>query len=387
MDFQLLKTDNTTKARLGLLKTPHGPVETPFFMPVGTNAGVKGLGADDLERMDSAIMLSNTYHLFLRPGLDVIRAAGGLHGFMTWPRAILTDSGGYQVFSLTKLRKITDDGVRFQSHIDGKTHFFSPEDVMDIQKVLGSDIVMPLDECSPWPCERKPAVKAVGRTTQWARRSRERFLQNGMADAGQKLFGIIQGSVYEDLRRQSAEEILEIGFDGYAIGGVSVGEPIPLMFDTIRWVEPLLPADRPRYLMGIGLPDQIVRAVGAGIDMFDTVIPTRYGRHGTAFTRSGRKIILNAQFIDDQKPVDPDCRCPVCARYSASYIRHLIKSGEIFGLRLLSYHNVQFYVDLLKDIRMAIKANAFADFERDFLAKYCGDETAAAGTEGGGHAH
>lgn len=373
MVFQLLKKDPFTKARLGHLQTAHGRLETPFFMPVGTNATVKGLGSDDLIQMESPIVLSNTYHLFLRPGMEIIELAGGLHGFMNWTAPILTDSGGYQVFSLAKLRKISDEGVEFQSHIDGKKHFFSPELVMDIENVLNSDMIMPLDECSPYPCGRELAEEAVERTTLWARRSKEHFLkiqEPRDADKRQLLFGISQGATFEDLRKISARQIVDIGFDGYAIGGVSVGEPVDIMFETIHWVEPHFPQDKPRYLMGIGMPDQIVKAVGEGIDMFDTCIPTRYGRHGSAFTAKGRMILLNADFAKDMRPVDEQCECFVCRRYSRAYIRHLFKANEILGLRLLSYHNVYFYVQLMKRIRAALHENRFAEFQKNFLENY-----------------
>lgn len=381
MAFQLLKKDSSSKARSGLLKTAHGRLETPFFMPVGTNATVKGLGSDDLVQMGSPIVLSNTYHLFLRPGMEIIEQAGGLHGFMSWEAPILTDSGGYQVFSLAKLRKISDEGVEFQSHIDGKRHFFSPELVMDIQRTLGSDMIMPLDECSPYPCGRELAEEAVERTALWARRSKGHFrkIQDGIEeDKRQLLFGISQGATFQDLRRESARQMVDIGFDGYAIGGVSVGEPVDIMFETVDWVEPLLPADKPRYLMGIGMPDQIVKAVGEGIDMFDTCIPTRYGRHGSVFTAQGRIILLNAEFAKDMGPVDEQCDCFVCQRYSRSYIRHLFKANEILGLRLLSYHNVYFYVQLLKKIRMAIKENRFVEFQKTFFETY-GSQLQASG--------
>ncbi len=370
MEFQVLKTDSQTPARRGCLKTPHGIIQSPFFMPVGTNATVKGISAEELIGMGSQLMLSNTYHLFLRPGMDIIRSFGGLHGFMNWPKPLLTDSGGYQVFSLAQFRKITDEGVKFQSHIDGRKHFLSPEDVLAIEQVLGSDMIMPLDECAPYPCEYHEAKRSVTRTSLWAERSRAYYQTHMASEQRQWLFGIIQGAVYEDLRRKSAQDILDIGFDGYAIGGVSVGEPIHLMFETVDWVAPLLPAEKPRYLMGIGMPDQIVHAVSKGIDMFDTCIPTRYGRHGSVFTRKGRKILLNAEYADDQRPIDEDCDCFVCRTYSRSYLRHLMKAGEMLGLRLLSYHNLFFYIHLMQDIRQAIEKESFAEFHRSFLREY-----------------
>lgn len=366
--FKIEKNCGITRARLGRLKTAHGEIAAPFFMPVGTNATVKGMCSADLEQMGSQIVLSNTYHLYLRPGLDVIEKSGGLHGFMDWKGPILTDSGGYQVFSLSKLRKITEEGVRFQSHIDGSSHMFTPEKVMDIQKVLGSDLMMPLDVCAPYPCTRKEAERSVEKTSAWARRTLEYYRNNGQEK--QILFGIVQGSVYEDLRRRSAQEITGLGFGAYAIGGVSVGEPVTEMFHAIEQVEPFLPKDKPRYVMGIGMPDQIVKAVSCGIDMFDTCIPTRYGRHGSAFSRHGRFIITNVQYSCDQKPVDETCGCFVCRRYSKAYIRHLLRSNEILGLRLLSYHNVYFYIKLMQDIREALAEDRFESFLKSFLECY-----------------
>lgn len=376
LPFQLKQSDPHSKARRGVLKTLHGKIQTPFFMPVGTNATVKTLGSEDLIQMGSEILLSNTYHLFIRPGMEVIKNAGGLHHFMNWQRPILTDSGGYQVFSLAKLRKIRDHGVEFQSHVDGAAHLFTPERVVTIQQILGSDIVMPLDECAPYPCDRKEAEAALNRTTHWARRAKDFFLEESskknLWPAGNRplLFGIVQGATYEGLRRRSALEITEIGFDGYAIGGVSVGEPVELMFETLEWVEPSLPKDQPRYFMGIGMPDQIVKAVGMGMDMFDTCIPTRYGRNGSAFTSRGRLTIRNADYTLDQRPLDERCLCFVCQKYSRSYIRHLLNTGEILGVRLLSYHNVYFYVQLLARIRDAIEEGRFVEFQKEFLSRY-----------------
>lgn len=367
--FTLIKKDKNTKARLGIVKTAHGDIESPFFMPVGTNGTVKSLTCDNLRELGAQLMLSNTYHLNLRPGLEIIKNAGGLHQFIGWDRPILTDSGGYQVFSLSKLRKISNDGVEFRSHIDGDLHYFTPEKVMEIQQVFGSDIVMPLDECAPYPCDRKQAEGSVKRTTNWAKRSKEHFLKQGMGKK-QHLFGIIQGSTYQDLREQSAKEIMDVGFDGYAIGGVSVGEPVKDMFEALQWVEPLLPNDRLRYFMGIGYPDQIVKAVGEGIDMFDTVLPTRFGRHTTAFTRRGRMVMRNAVYADDFRPLDSDRDIPYCTKYSRSYIRHLANQNEITALHILSYCNVHFYVNLMKEIRQAIKEDRYAEFQAEFLKEY-----------------
>lgn len=367
--FKLRIQDKETKARRGVLKTAHGEIQTPFFMPVGTNATVKSLTNEDLLDINAQIVLSNTYHLYLRPGFDVIKNSGGLHGFMNWDKPVLTDSGGYQIFSLAKFCKLTDKGVEFRSHIDGSLHFFTPEDIVDAQGILGSDIMMPLDECAPYPCDEEKAREAVVRTGLWARRAREYFLKSPYRER-QSLFGIVQGSHYESLRRISAEEIVGIGFDGYAIGGVSVGEPIDLMFDAISHVTPFLPMDKPRYVMGIGMPDQIVRAVGEGIDMFDTCVPTRYGRYGSAFTRQGRIIVRNQEFTNDLRPLDETCDCFVCKKYTRSYIRHLFTLNELTGLRLTSYHNVYFYIKLMEKIRQAIEENRFAEFQKEFLSCY-----------------
>jgi queuine tRNA-ribosyltransferase len=366
----LIKKDNATKARRGVIKTAHGEIQTPFFMPVGTNATVKALTQEELFGAGAQLVLSNTYHLFLRPGIDVIKNAKGLHKFMSWDKPILTDSGGYQVFSLAKLRKITDEGVEFQSHINGSTHFFTPEKVMDIQRTLGSDIMMPLDVCAPYPCDEKQAAESVAHTTRWAKRTKAYFDKQPAMGCQQHVFGIIQGSTYKDLRLRSAEEIAAIDFDGFAIGGVSVGEPMEIMFQAVEWIAPLMPQDKPRYLMGIGMPDQIVRAVSEGIDMFDTIIPTRYGRFGTAFTSEGRKVIRNGEFKNDLRPLDEKCSCSVCQKYSRSYIRHLMNAYEILGVRLLSYHNMHFYLKLMQDIRQALDEDRFQEFQEEFLGCY-----------------
>mgnify|MGYP003394170125 CR=1 FL=1 len=367
--FTLLKKDKLTNARRGRIETKHGVLESPFFMPVGTNATVKSLIFEDLLEFDASIVLSNTYHLYLRPGMDIMAKAGGLHQFMNWERPILTDSGGFQVFSLAKLRKLSEDGVEFQSHIDGTTHFFTPEKVMEIEKTLGSDMIMPLDICAPYPCDRAQAENSVESTTRWAQRSKDYFYANKMNE-NQFLFAIVQGATYKDLREKSAHDLMNIGFDAYAVGGVSVGEPVVEMFKTLDWVMPLLPKDKPRYFMGIGLPDQIVKAVGEGIDMFDTCIPTRYGRHGTAFTSRGKVVIRNGACADDFSPIDSECECKVCRKYSRAYIRHLLNLNEISGLHLVSYHNVYFYITLMKKIRAAIDADQYEIFQKEFLTKY-----------------
>ncbi len=368
--FTLNKKDKNCDARLGVLKTHHGDIQTPFFMPVGTNATVKALSSEDLKSAGSQIVLSNTYHVYLRPGVDIIKDAGGLHGFMNWDKPILTDSGGYQVFSLAKLRKLSDDGVEFQSHIDGSYHFFTPETVVDIENALGVDIMMPLDECAPYPCDRKQAEASCERTVRWAKQSKEHLIKIQGDKKTQLLFGIIQGSHYEDLRKSCAEEIINVGFDGYAVGGVSVGEPVEVMFETLDWVMPVLPKNAPRYFMGIGLPDQIVKAVGCGIDMFDTCIPTRYGRNGSVFTNQGRLVIRNAQYAKDTGSLDPECDCYVCKNYKRSYIRHLVNANEILGLRLTTYHNVHYYLNLMRRIRQAINDDCYFEFQKTFLKEY-----------------
>ena len=371
MFFNLLKKDTKTDARRASLTLPHGIIQSPFFMPVATTATIKTMSSVDLNDMQSQIVLSNTYHLYLRPGLEVIEAAGGLHQFMNWQKPILTDSGGYQAFSLSKkFSKTTDEGVKFQSHIDGSAHFFTPELVMDIERVLGSDMVMPLDECSPHPCDYKSALRGLKRTTAWAKRSKEHFYQTGMHERGQKLFAIVQGSSYQDLRRQSAEELVALEMDAYAIGGVSVGESVKEMFEALSWAIPFLPTVKPRYFMGIGLPDQMVRAVGMGIDMFDTCIPTRYGRHGCAFTDKGKLTIRNSEYIKDFRPIDETCLCHVCQHFSRAYIRHLLNLNEITGVRLMSYHNVHYYLRLMERIRAAIDADNYEAFQREYLTQY-----------------
>ena len=368
--FTLLSKDKGTKARRGVIHTTHGDIQSPFFMPVGTRATVKTLSQEDLHAIGAQIELSNTYHLFLRPGLEIIGAAGGLHNFMSWQKPILTDSGGYQVFSLTDWRKLSDEGVEFRSHLDGDKHFLTPERVMDIQAVLGSDMVMPLDECSPFPCPVADAAAAVRRTTQWLQRTHAYFHTSGMHAKGQRLFCIVQGSVYRDLRERSAAELTAIDTDGCAIGGVSVGEPVKEMFEALGWTVDLLPENKPRYFMGIGMPDQIVKAVGMGIDMFDTVVPTRYGRYGTCFTDKGPVVIRNGKYKADFTPLDPECSCHACKNYSRAYIRHLFNTSEVLGLRLAAYHNVHYYINLTRRIRAAIDAGDYAAFEKDFLARY-----------------
>ncbi|HQP91319.1 MAG TPA: tRNA guanosine(34) transglycosylase Tgt [Candidatus Omnitrophota bacterium] len=365
MDFKVTHNDINTQARCGTLVLDRGVIETPVFMPVGTQASVKSLSPRELEEAGAQIILSNAYHLYLRPGLDIIREAGGLHKFMNWNKPVLTDSGGYQIFSLAILRKIKDEGLEFQSHLDGSRHFLTPEDVVNVQNTLGSDIIMPLDECVPYPVSHDEAEIALQRTTLWAGRSKKEWLKGSKG----VLFGIIQGSTYKDLRKRSLNELLDIGFDGYAIGGLSVGEPADLRYNTLSWVTPELPKTAPRYLMGVGLPQDILEAVSLGVDMFDCVVPTRYGRNGTAFTSQGKVTVRNGEFSRDQGPLDPECDCYCCKNFTRSYLRHLFNAGEILGLRLVSYHNVYFFLHLMRQARQAIRENRFKEFKENFTAK------------------
>jgi len=362
--FKVIQQDKSSKARLGKINTAHGEIDTPSFMPVGTQGTVKALSPAELEASQAQVILSNTYHLFLRPGMEVIKKAKGLHNFISWKKPILTDSGGYQIFSLALLRKVFDKGVEFQSHIDGLKHFLTPEDIIVIQQDLGSDIIMPLDECVQNPCPKDQAEVAMRRTLDWARRSQR------AAGKEQLLFGIIQGATYEDLRKECLARLMELDFDGYAIGGVSVGEAKVLQYNTVNWLADLLPLDKPHYLMGVGLPEDILEAVGQGMDMFDCVIPTRYGRNGTAFTSTGKLTLRNAPFTEDFLPLDAACSCYACKNFSRSYLRHLFNAGEILGLRLLSLHNIHFFLQLMRDIRAAIKENSFLTFKKEFLANY-----------------
>lgn len=363
--FKLIHKDKHSQARLGKIATGHGEIETPCFMPVGTQGTVKSLSPQDLKDAGAEIVLSNAYHLFLRPGTEVIKAAGGLHKFISWPGPILTDSGGYQIFSLALLRKVDDRGAEFQSHIDGYKHFLTPEEVIRIQEDLGSDIIMPLDECVHYPCARDHAEVAMKRTLDWAARSLEAKSTNR-----QLLFGIIQGATYEDLRRECAERIVELGFDGYAIGGVSVGEPRNLIYNIVASSARFMPEDKPRYLMGVGLPEDILEAVSLGMDMFDCVVPTRYGRNGSAFTSEGKLTIRNAPYTQDFGPLDSKCSCYTCKNFSRAYLRHLFNTEEILGLRLVSLHNVHFYLELIRNIRKAISQGGFAEFKKEFLRNY-----------------
>ena len=363
--FQLKKSDKNTGGRLGVLNTPHGSIETPVFMPVGTQATVKAMSPDELEEMGAQIILSNTYLLYLRPGTEIISRAGGLHAFMNWQRPILTDSGGFQVFSLGDAVTITEEGVEFRSHLDGSSHFITPERAIEIQSELGADIVMAFDECVPYPAQHAYVEEAVERTTAWARRC---LRAHNSQD--QVLFGIVQGGVYPDLRRRSIEDLLSSDFFGYAIGGLSVGEPRDEMKEVLELTDQYLPHDRPRYLMGVGTPEDLIAGVIRGVDMFDCVFPTRVARNGSVFTSSGRITIRNASFADDFLPLDPGCQCYSCQNYSRAYIRHLIKRNEILGLRLTTYHNLFFLLQLMRDLRQAISEDRLLDFGTDFLQEY-----------------
>jgi queuine tRNA-ribosyltransferase len=356
------------RARAGLLRLPHGEVETPVFMPVGTQATIKTLAPEEIESVGANIMLSNSYHLYLRPGTEVVKNAGGIHKFMNWKRNVLTDSGGFQIFSLAGLRKIDDEGAKFQSHIDGSYHFIRPEDSMLIQADIGADIIMCFDECVPGDAEYRIAEIALKRTTQWARRCRAEF--DRIAPEDRTLFGIVQGAVYEDLRRRSAREIAEIGFPGYAIGGLSVGEEREAMRDMLSVMDEELPGEKPRYLMGVGVPSDILDAIERGVDMFDCVFATRAARHGTVFSDRGKLPLKNKEFEFDLGPIDPNCGCYACKNFSLSYIRHLFKADEILGMRLASVHNLYYLIDLTKRARRAIIEDRFADFKRDTLAGF-----------------
>lgn len=369
--FKLIHADKHTRARSGKLITAHGEIDTPCFMPVGTQGTVRTLSPKELEEAGAQIMLSNAYHLFLRPGREIIKQAGGLHKFISWPKPILTDSGGYQIFSLALLRKITDEGVEFQSHIDGMKHFLTPEEVVNLQIDLGSDIIMPLDECVHYPSARDYAKAAMERTLSWARRSRAQLNDKRYALSNKPLlFGIVQGATYEDLRRECINGLRDMGFDGCALGGISVGEPQNLRYNMVNFCAQFLPVDKPRYLMGVGLPEDIIAAVDSGMDMFDCVVPTRYGRNGSAFTHAGKLTVRNAPYAQDFKPLDNKCGCYTCRTFSRAYLRHLFNTDEILGLRLVSLHNVYFFLELLKDIRQAIAEDNFLQFKKDFLSQY-----------------
>lgn len=364
--YELIKKDSRTKARRGRVNTPHGPIETPVFMPVGTAGTVKAMKPEEVRDMGAQIILGNTYHLYLRPGHEVVKAAGGLHKFMNWERAILTDSGGFQVFSLGAMRKISEEGVEFRSHIDGSKHMLSPEKSMEIQNALGSDIMMAFDECAPYPADRNYVKNSLERTTRWLKRCKEYHKNTEQ----QSLFGIMQGGMYKDLRKQSAEEIVELDLSGYAIGGLSVGEPKEIMYEVMDDCVDYLPADKPRYLMGVGSPDCLFEGVERGIDMFDCVLPTRIARHGMAMTSQGRVNIKNAKYERDFTPLDPNCDCYTCRNYSKAYLRHLFKSDEILSSMLMTTHNLHFLVNTMAGIRKAIEEDRFLEYKKEFYDSY-----------------
>jgi queuine tRNA-ribosyltransferase len=357
MKFEIVATSARSQARLGRLHTPHGVIETPVFMPIGTQASVKTLSQEELEQLGYGLILANTYHLYLRPGAERLARLGGLHAFMSWRGAILTDSGGYQVFSLAPLRTLDEEGVTFRSHIDGSLHRLTPEGAVEAQWLMGSDIMMALDECPPYPAEYDAVAQAVERTHRWAARCQRAWqaLREQSQGHGGVLFGIVQGGVYEPLRQISIEQITALDLPGYAIGGVSVGEPVELMRAMVEFTAPRLPANRPRYLMGVGMPDDIRHAVACGVDMFDCVLPTRLGRHGAVFTSRGRLNLRNARFAECLEPIDPDCDCAVCQRYSLAYIHHLFRAGEMLGYRLASYHNLAYYARWMRTLREEIR--------------------------------
>ncbi len=362
--FELLGVDPKTKARRGRLWTLHGAIETPVFMPVGTQATVKTMTPVELEEAGAEIILGNTYHLNIRPGVDIIEKCGGLHKFMGWNRPILTDSGGFQVFSLSGLRKIKPDGVEFASHVDGTKLFLGPREAMDIQRRLGSDIIMAFDECTPYPCTYEYACQAVERTLSWGALCAELHPRNG-----QLVFGIVQGGEFADLRARCARELTAMGFDGYAVGGVSVGEPEPVMLDAVRNGVVELPAEKPRYLMGVGVMRQMIESVALGVDMFDCVMPTRYARHGTAITSEKRYAVKNGEYKEDTRPVEEGCDCYCCRNFTRAYVRHLLNVNEILGIRLLTVHNLHRTLALMREIRAALEQGVFEDFKNEFLEK------------------
>ena len=363
--YELLHVDKNSGARRGIVHTPHGDIQTPVFMPVGTQATVKAMTPEELKEIEAQIILSNTYHLYLRPGNKLVKEAGGLHEFMRWDRPILTDSGGFQVFSLGPLRKITEEGVEFKSYLDGSKHFLSPEAVMEIENDLGADIIMAFDECCPYPSTYEYTKNSMERTTRWAKRCKE---AHSRSDQG--LFGIIQGGFYKDLRKESVEQLTKIDFPGYAIGGISVGEPKEEFLDILKYTAPLMPENKPRYLMGVGSPDYIVEAALAGIDMCDCVLPTRIARNGTAMTWQGKKVIRNASYARDFTTLDEECDCYACKNYTKAYIHHLIKNKEILGVRLLSIHNLRFLTKLMERVRIEIENDNLIGFKNEFYQKY-----------------
>ncbi|MCD6123756.1 tRNA guanosine(34) transglycosylase Tgt [bacterium] len=374
IEFEVIAVDSETKARAGVIRTPHGDVPTPVFMPVGTQGTVKTMPWRDLIDFGVRIILSNTYHLYLRPGHELIARLGGLHEFIGWKRAILTDSGGFQVFSMAELTKISDEGVRFQSIYNGGYHFFTPEKAVEVQFALRPDIMMSFDQCTSYPINFDDAKKAVERTSRWAKRGYEhwrRLIDNDKnPETAPSLFGIIQGSVYPELRKMSAEDILAIDFDGYAIGGLSVGEPKHEMFEMVSILEPMMPKDKPRYLMGVGKPEDIIQAVAMGMDMFDCVIPTRNARNGSVYTWAGKMSLKASYYMDDPRPIDPNCQCYTCRNYSRAYIRHLFSAGELLAPYLATHHSLYFFSEFMREIRQAIIENRFGEFMKDFLSSF-----------------
>ena len=364
--YELLHVDKNSGARRGVVHTPHGDIQTPIFMPVGTQATVKSMTPEELkEDVKAQIILANTYHLYLRPGHDLVKEAGGLHKFMNWDKPILTDSGGFQVFSLSGLRKITEEGVKFSSHLDGSKHLFTPEKVMEIEEFLGADIIMAFDECCPYPSDYKYTENSMYRTTRWAERCKKAH-----TTTNQGLFGIIQGGFYKDLRKISTDDLTKMDFPGYAIGGISVGEPKEEFLDILRYTTPLMPENKPRYLMGVGTPDYLIEAALAGIDMCDCVLPTRLARHGTALTSKGKIVIRNATYEKDWGKLDDECDCYACQNYTRAYIRHLVKTNEILGIRLISLHNLRFLTRLMEQVREAIEQDYLLGFREEFYKKY-----------------
>ena len=364
--YELLHKDKNSGARRGVIHTPHGDIQTPVFMPVGTQATVKSMTPEELKDIGAQIILSNTYHLYLRPGENIVKEAGGLHNFMNWDRPILTDCGGFQVFSLSELRTISEDGVEFRSHLDGSKHLFTPEKVMQIEEDLGADIIMSFDECCPYPSTYEYTKNSMERTTRWAVRCKKAHKNTEK----QGLFGIIQGGFYKDLRKQSAEDLIKLNFPGYAIGGISVGEPKEEFLDILRYTTPLMPENKPRYLMGVGTPDYLIEAALSGIDMCDCVLPTRIARNGTAMTWNGKVVIRNATYERDFTPLDPECDCYACKNYTRAYIRHLVKTKEILGTRLLSIHNLYFLTKLMERVRIEIENDNLLEFRDEFYKKY-----------------
>ena len=364
--YELLHIDKSTGARRGVIHTPHGDIQTPIFMPVGTLATVKSMTPEELkDEVKAQIILSNTYHLYLRPGSKIVKEAGGLHKFMNWDKPILTDSGGFQVFSLGDLRTISEEGVEFKSHLDGSRHFFTPESVMEIEEDLGADIIMAFDECVEYPASYEYTKQSMERTTRWAKRCKEAHIREDQA-----LFGIIQGGFYEDLREKSAKDLIELDLPGYAIGGISVGEPKDEFLKMLYYTTPLMPENKPRYLMGVGTPDYLIESALAGIDMCDCVLPTRIARNGTAMTWNGKIVVRNATYERDWEPLDSECDCYTCKNYTRAYIRHLIKTNEILGVRLLSIHNINFLTKLMEKFRIEIEHDNLLEFRKEFYKKY-----------------